>query len=154
MQRPTNTQARILRFIERWLERSGRAPSVREISRGLGLKSSSGVQYHLRAMERRGVLVRGRNRGRKIWIVQRSVQVTNPFQELDNQIERQVVEALRRLVNAVLPLQSREHLTRAEWHYLKQAVALGIAVIQKLDVLNAAGMLRDGARRDADEGLA
>ncbi len=151
MRRLTTMQARVLEFIERWTERRGRAPSVREITRGLGLKSSSGVQYHLRAMERRGVIVRGRNRERKIWTVQRSVQVTDPLQELDGETRRQATEALRRLVNALLPLQSREHLTRAELHYVKHAVALGIAVIQKLDVLNAAGAPpRDGA----DRGLA
>ncbi len=59
------------------------------------------------------------------------------------------MEALRRLVNAALPLQSREHLTRAEFHHVKHAVALGIAVIQKLDGLNAAGApSRDGADRE------
>lgn len=151
MQRLTGAQVRVLEFIERWTDRRGSAPSVREISRGLGLTSSSGVQYHLRAMERRGVLVRGRRRGRGIRVVRRSVQLTNPVQELSGQLEWQMAEALRRLVNAMLPLQSREHLTHAELHYIRQAVVLGIAVIQKLDVLDAArAPSRNGARRGAD----
>lgn len=146
MRRVTNTQVRMLEFIERWFERRGRAPSVREISRGLGLKSSSSVQYHLRAMERQGVLVRGGRRGCGIRIVRRLVHLTNPVQELNGQLERQMVEAMRQLVNAVLPLQSREHLTRAELHYIRRAVELGIAVIQKLDVVDAEEMSsRDGA---------
>ena len=86
-------------------------------------------------------------------IVRRWFQITNqltdPLQEMEGEPSRQVVEALRQLVNAALPLQSREHLTRAELHYVKHAVELGIAVIQKLDGLNAAGAAsRDSADRE------
>ena len=152
MQRLTSMQVRVLEFIERWTNRRSRAPSVREITRGLGLKSSSSVQYHLHALERRGVIVRRRVRRRGIRIVRRSVQLTDTLLELGGETARQAAVALRRLVNAVLPLQSREHLTRAELHYIKYALALGIAVIQKLDGLNAADAPpRDGA---ADQDLA
>ena len=149
MRRLTTTQVWVLEFIERWCDRRGRPPSVREITRGLGLKSSSSAQYQLRALERRGVIARGQARGRGIRIVRRSNQLTDPLQELEGEPSRQVVEALRQLVNAALPLQSREHLTRAELHYVKRAVALGIAVIQKLEGLNGAGApSRDGADRE------
>lgn len=150
MQRLTNVQVRMLEFIDGWFVRRGRAPSAREISRGLGLKSSSGVQYHLRTLERRGLIVRAASRG-QIRIVWRSVQLVDAVEELDGQLKGQMAEALRRLVNTVLPLQSREHLTHAELHYVRRVLALGIAVIQELDVLNAAGAPpRDGA----DRGLA
>ena len=138
MRRLTTTQVSVLEFIEHWCDRRGRPPSVREITRGLGLKSSSSVQYHLRALERRGVIARGQARGRGIRIVRRSNQLTDPIQELEGEPSRQVVEALRQLVNAVLPLQSREHLTRTELYYIRQAAYLGIAAIQKLDVLDVA----------------
>ena len=150
MRHLTVMQEQVLEFIERWTNRRGRAPSVREITRGLGLKSSSGVQYHLHALQRRGVIARRRARRRGIRIVRRSVELTDPLQELDGETARQAAVALRRLVNAVLPLQSREHLTRAELHYVKHAVALGIVVIQKLDGLNAAG----APRGHANQGLA
>src|SRR5436309_1935387 len=149
MPRLTTTQVRVLEFIERWCDRRGRPPSVREITRGLGLKSSSSAQYQLRALEQRGVIARWQARERRIRIVRRSNQLTDPLQELEGELSRQVVAALRQLVNAALSLQSREHLTRAELHYVKHAVALGIAVIQKLDGLNAAGApSRDGADRE------
>ena len=149
MRRLTTTQVLVLEFIERWFDRRGRPPSVREITHGLGLKSSSSVQYHLRALERRGVIARGQARERGIRIVRRSNQLTDPLQEMEGEPSRQVVEALRQLVNAALPLQSREHLTRAELHYVKRAVALAITVIQKLEGLNGAGApSRDGADRE------
>lgn len=153
MQQLTRMQVRMLEFIELWTERRGRSPSVRQISRGLGLKSSSSVLYHLRAMERRGVIVRVRKRGRGIQVVRRPVQPTDPIQELNDELAQQLAAALRRLVNALLPVQSREHLTRAELHYIRQAVACGIAVVQKLDVLDATrAPSRDNARREADDG--
>ena len=114
MERLTTTQARVLEFIERWFEQRGRAPSVREITRGLGLKSSSGVQYHMRARERRGLIDCGRARGGRIWIVRRSVQLADPRRELTGETERQVTEAPHRLVTATLPPPSREYLSRAE----------------------------------------
>ena len=149
MRRLTTTQVLVLEFIERWYDRRGRPPSVREITHGLGLKSSSSAQYHLRVLERRGVIARGQARGRGIRIVRRSNQLNDPLQEMEGEPSRQVVEALRQLVNAALPLQSREHLTLAELHYVKHAVALGIAVIHKLDALSVAGApLRDDADRE------
>ena len=153
MERLTTTQARVLEFIERWFEQRGRAPSVREITRGLGLKSSSGVQYHVRARERRGLIDCGRARGGRIRIVRRSVQLADPRRELTGETERQVTEAPHRLVTATLPPPSREYLSRAELHDVEPAVALGVRVIQELDRLNAVGMPRDGARRHADGGL-
>lgn len=153
MRRLTSMQVRMLEFIERWTEQRGSSPSVRQISRGLGLKSSPGVQYHLRALERRGVIVRVRKRGNNVRVVRRAVQPTDPIQEQNGGLAQQLVAALRRLVNAMLPLQSREHLTRAELHYIRQAVACGIAVVQKLDVLDAArAPSRDNARGEADDG--
>ncbi len=116
----------VLAFIERWFEQRGRAPSVREITRGLGLKSSSGVQYHTRALGRRGLIECGWARGGRIWIVRRSFQPTDPRRELTGETERQVTEAPHRLVTAALPPQSHEHPSRAELHYVKPAVALGL----------------------------
>ncbi len=135
MHRLTGTQLRVLSFIEHWTDQRGTAPSVRQISRGLGLHSPSGIQYHLRVLEREGFI--DRTRSRQIRILRRSRELADPLREVTRQVECDAPEVLRRLVDAVLPLQSRENLTRAELHRIRQALARGIAVIQNLDRIDA-----------------
>lgn len=93
-----------------------------------------------------------RKRGQRIRNDRRTVPMTDPRQAPSGQFERQVVGALHRLVNAALPLQSREHLTRAELYHIRQALGLGIAAIQKLDVFDAAPVPRTARRRVGNEG--
>src|SRR5437879_2864176 len=45
-------------FLERYLAQHGYPPSVREIGAGIGISSSSLVHYHLKRLEKRGVIVR------------------------------------------------------------------------------------------------
>ena len=51
-------QQRILAVIREWVERHGYPPTVREIGVAVGLKSSSSVAHHLKALERRGFVRR------------------------------------------------------------------------------------------------
>ncbi len=147
MRRLTGAQSRVLAFVERWINQRGVGPSVRQISRGLGMRSSSGVQYHLRVLEREGVIAR--TRSRQIRILRRSEEVVEPLRDLTGQ---DAPEVLRRLVNAVLPLQSREYLTRAELHWIRQALHSGIAFVQKLDRVDAIRVhSSNGARQDANQ---
>ncbi len=131
----TGAQSRVLSFIVRWTDQRGTAPSVRQISRGLGLHSPSGIQYHLRVLERAGFVAR--TCSRQIRILRRSRELSDPLREVTRQVECDAPEVLRRLVDAVLPLQSRENLTRAELHQIRQALASGIAVVQKIDRIDA-----------------
>lgn len=61
---PTERQIAILAFIfVNYLER-GWAPTLREIGAKFGIKSTNGVNDHLRALERRGFLRRQRHLAR------------------------------------------------------------------------------------------
>jgi len=55
---PTERQARILEVIHRFTDERGYPPSVREIGERVGLSSSSTVQSHLKALEKRGLIHR------------------------------------------------------------------------------------------------
>jgi len=52
----TARQREILEFITQTIEDKGCAPSFREIGRAMGIKSTSGVSDHLKALERKGYL--------------------------------------------------------------------------------------------------
>jgi repressor LexA len=55
---PTERQARILDVIQNFTDEHGYPPSVREIGERVGLSSSSTVQSHLKALEKRGLVHR------------------------------------------------------------------------------------------------
>jgi len=61
----TETQQDILRFIAECLEERSVPPTLREISARCGVSSIGSVSYHLKVLERRGLLARmsGRSRG-------------------------------------------------------------------------------------------
>ncbi len=54
MSYPNTRRARVRTFIVEFIAQHGYAPSVREIGRAVGLKSSSAAYYHLRALEAAG----------------------------------------------------------------------------------------------------
>jgi repressor LexA len=54
----TPRRRQILDFIARTIEEHGYPPTVREIGAEIGLKSSSSVHYHLKALEREGFITR------------------------------------------------------------------------------------------------
>lgn len=56
----------ILDFIVRNIQEQGYPPTVREIGREVGLKSSSSVQFHLRALQEAGYLERDGSRTRAL----------------------------------------------------------------------------------------
>jgi len=61
--RLTEQQARILECIRDWTAEHGKAPSMREIGRRVGLSSTGSVAYQLDRMEQLGVIDRGPSRG-------------------------------------------------------------------------------------------
>jgi SOS-response transcriptional repressor LexA len=63
---PTSRQLAILGFIQDHVALVGYAPSIREIAGHFGIASPNGVVCHLRALERRGYLLRDRKRSRAI----------------------------------------------------------------------------------------
>ena len=54
----TDRQLEVLRFIARQIEDAGYPPTIREIGEGLDIRSTNGVNDHLKALERKGFLSR------------------------------------------------------------------------------------------------
>ena len=54
----THRQQQVLDFITKCISESGYPPSMREIGEHMGIKSTNGVNDHLKALERKGYLVR------------------------------------------------------------------------------------------------
>ncbi len=58
MQELTDRQLEVLRFIARQIEECGYPPTIREIGEALDIRSTNGVNDHLKALERKGFLTR------------------------------------------------------------------------------------------------
>ncbi|HET6438449.1 MAG TPA: transcriptional repressor LexA [Anaeromyxobacter sp.] len=54
----TDRQLEVLRFITRQIEECGYPPTIREIGEALDIRSTNGVNDHLKALERKGFLTR------------------------------------------------------------------------------------------------
>jgi repressor LexA len=54
----TDVQGRILRFIVDWIAARGFPPTVREISKAFGWKTTANVQQHIERMQRDGIVTR------------------------------------------------------------------------------------------------
>lgn len=57
---PEHWRSEIMRYIEFFISAHGKAPTVREIGRGVGLKSTNHVQYYLNWLEKEGYITRKR----------------------------------------------------------------------------------------------
>ncbi len=66
MERLTPRQEEILKLIARITEERGFPPTIREIGHELGIKSTNGVNDHLKALERKGVLERSDQKSRSL----------------------------------------------------------------------------------------
>lgn len=65
----TPRQDEVLRFIRQFCRAEGYPPTIREIGRGVGIRSLRGVTGHLEALVRKGYLRRGRQaRGLKLLV--------------------------------------------------------------------------------------
>jgi repressor LexA len=62
----TDRQKEILRFIARTTEERGFPPTIREIGGEFSIKSTNGVNDHLKALERKGYLNRGEQKSRSL----------------------------------------------------------------------------------------
>ena len=58
MNGPTDRQLEVLRFIARQIDDAGYPPTIREIGEALEIRSTNGVNDHLKALERKGYLTR------------------------------------------------------------------------------------------------
>ena len=70
MQGLTKRQAQTLDFIRRSIEQRGYPPTLREIGEHMGIRSTNGVNDHLRALERKGYLRREDMKSRALKLVE------------------------------------------------------------------------------------
>lgn len=62
----TDRQKEILTFIQRTTEERGFPPTIREIGEQMDIRSTNGVNDHLKALERKGFLTRGEQQSRSL----------------------------------------------------------------------------------------
>jgi repressor LexA len=62
----SNKENEILEFINYTLKNDGYSPSVREIREAVNLKSTSTVQYHLKKLEKKGVINKSEGKSRSL----------------------------------------------------------------------------------------
>jgi repressor LexA len=108
MQGLTKRQEQTLEFIRRSIEDRGYPPTLREIGEHMGIRSTNGVNDHLRALERKGYLTREDMKSRALKLVedQMAAPANNKINDEEDLIE---VRVLGR-VAAGLPLYAEENV--------------------------------------------
>src|SRR4051812_123608 len=66
----TERQEKILAFIKRAILEQGYPPTIREIGEHFGIRSTNGVNDHLKALERKGYLLRGELKSRALSVIE------------------------------------------------------------------------------------
>lgn len=65
----TERQEKILAFIKKSIQAQGYPPTIREIGEAFGIRSTNGVNDHLKALERKGYLLRGELKSRALSVI-------------------------------------------------------------------------------------
>jgi repressor LexA len=107
MQGLTKRQEQTLEFIRRSIEDRGYPPTLREIGEHMGIRSTNGVNDHLRALERKGYLTREDMKSRALKLVED--QLSSPPPKLNADEDLIEVRVLGR-VAAGLPLYAEENV--------------------------------------------
>src|SRR5438477_1489672 len=66
----TERQEKILAFIKKAIIDQGYPPTIREIGEHFGIRSNNGVNDHLKALERKGYLLRGELKSRALSVIE------------------------------------------------------------------------------------
>jgi repressor LexA len=106
MQGLTGRQEQTLDFIRKSIEERGYPPTLREIGEYMGIRSTNGVNDHLRALERKGYLRREDMKSRALKLVS-SPESSTPVKVTDDDMVE--VRVLGR-VAAGLPLLAEENV--------------------------------------------
>ena len=108
MQGLTKRQAQTLDYIRQSIEERGYPPTLREIGEYMGIRSTNGVNDHLRALERKGYLRREDMKSRALRLVNEPDKAkTLPLAEdADDEVDVQVLGR----VAAGLPLLAEENV--------------------------------------------
>jgi repressor LexA len=106
MQGLTKRQEQTLEFIRKSIEERGYPPTLREIGEYMGIRSTNGVNDHLRALERKGYLRREDMKSRALKLVENALPAAVSRASDDDLLE---VRVLGR-VAAGLPLFAEENV--------------------------------------------
>ncbi len=79
MQGLTKRQAQTLDYIRHSITERGYPPTLREIGEHMGIRSTNGVNDHLRALERKGYLRREDMKSRALRVVEDHDKPANAF---------------------------------------------------------------------------
>jgi repressor LexA len=111
MQGLTKRQEQTLDFIRQSIEDRGYPPTLREIGEHMGIRSTNGVNDHLRALERKGYLTREDMKSRALKLVEDQLSAPAPTaaQRLSGEEDLIEVRVLGR-VAAGLPLYAEENV--------------------------------------------
>lgn len=107
MQGLTKRQEQTLDFIRHSIEDRGYPPTLREIGEHMGIRSTNGVNDHLRALERKGYLTREDMKSRALKLVED--QMAAPANRVNVEEDLIEVRVLGR-VAAGLPLYAEENV--------------------------------------------
>lgn len=89
----TARQREIYEYIRGFVEEVGYPPSVRELGEQFKIRSPNGVICHLRALERKGYIIRNSKLSRAITVVEEQLpDVDIVFDQLKDECERLRVE--------------------------------------------------------------
>jgi repressor LexA len=110
MQGLTKRQEQTLDFIRQSIEDRGYPPTLREIGEHMGIRSTNGVNDHLRALERKGYLTREDMKSRALKLVEDQLEASsNAPAKLNAEEDLIEVRVLGR-VAAGLPLYAEENV--------------------------------------------
>jgi repressor LexA len=109
MQGLTKRQAQTLDFIRQSIEERGYPPTLREIGESMGIRSTNGVNDHLRALERKGYLSREDMKSRALRLVSRESETPPASGSAPGDENMLDVQVLGR-VAAGLPLLAEENV--------------------------------------------
>ncbi len=126
MQGLTSRQEQVLGFIRQSIHDRGYPPTLREIGAHMGIKSTNGVNDHLRALERKGYLTREDMKSRALRPRDLHLDTVVPANDGD------IVEiAILGRVAAGMPLYAEEHLidtVRLDQSLLRSGEIFGLKV--------------------------
>ncbi|MEM9070672.1 MAG: transcriptional repressor LexA [Myxococcota bacterium] len=95
MQKLTDRQRAVLQYISDSISSRGYPPTLREIGNHLGIKSTNGVNDHLRALERKGYLTREDMKSRTLRLLRHPdgspLQAMAPVHDEDSMIEIPII---------------------------------------------------------------
>jgi len=106
MQGLTKRQAQTLDYIRQSIEERGYPPTLREIGEYMVIRSTNGVNDHLRALERKGYLLREDMKSRALRVVDVNDRQAPPRSSDDNIMDIRIVGR----VAAGLPLLAEENV--------------------------------------------